>query len=233
MRLVAQLRRSGQLRNTYIVFTSDNGFHSGEHRLPAGKQTAFDEDVRVPLLVRGPGVKAGSASGALVGNVDFAPTFARLAGARVPTFVDGRSFAARLHGEQPGTIRRAFLIEHWPEVGSTPRSPRLPLEPPDDDQIDARRAHRSGRDHERGRGLRRRRHLGIEDVQNIPEYHGLRTDTYTYVEYLDGDRELYDLRHDPYELTNVYDRATARDQDRTRRRARADQVLPRAPVSDG
>jgi N-acetylglucosamine-6-sulfatase len=50
--------------------------------------------------------------------------------------------------------------------------------------------------------------MGIEDIENIPEYHGVRTDTYTFVEYLDGDRELYDLRHDPYELTNVYDRAT-------------------------
>ena len=49
---------------------------------------------------------------------------------------------------------------------------------------------------------------GIEDIQNIPEYHGVRTATYTYVEYVDGDRELYDLVHDPYELTNVYDRAT-------------------------
>ena len=48
MQLVDQLRRSGQLRNTYVVFTSDNGFHNGQHRLPAGKQTAFDEDVRVP-----------------------------------------------------------------------------------------------------------------------------------------------------------------------------------------
>ncbi len=58
------------------------------------------------------------------------------------------------------------------------------------------------------RGGRHPHHLGLEDIQNIPEFHGVRTDTYTYVEYLDGDRELYDLRHDPYELTNVYDRAT-------------------------
>ena len=211
VQLVEQLRQLGQLRNTYIVFTSDNGFHNGQHRLPAGKQTAFDEDVRVPLLVRGPDVRPGSTSGALIGNVDFAPTFARLAGARVPTFVDGRSFAERLHGRQPATARHAFLIEHWPEVGSTPRSPRLPLEPPDNDQTDApgARGRPPGRGHRRGRHLRHRpRHLGIEDIENIPEYHGVRTATYTYVEYLDGDRELYDVRRDPYELTNVYDDAT-------------------------
>jgi arylsulfatase A-like enzyme len=221
--LVHELARTGQLRNTYVVFTSDNGFHSGEHRLPAGKQTAFDEDIRIPLLVRGPGVRAGSSSGALVGNVDFAPTFARLARAHTPSFVDGRSFAGLLHGHAPPSARRAFLIEHWPEVGSTPRSPRLPLEPPDNDQTDTvtgrgrgvlsgtRRAEgsrRAPRRHRRARTGRRHRHLGIEDVQNIPEYHGVRTATYTYVEYVDGDRELYDLRHDPYELTNVYERAT-------------------------
>jgi arylsulfatase A-like enzyme len=199
------------------MFTSDNGFHSGEHRLPAGKQTAFDEDIRVPLLVRGPGVKPRSSSGALVGNVDFAPTFARLGGVRPPSFVDGRSFADRLHGRAPASVRRAFLLEHWPEVGTTPRSPRLPLEPEDNDQTDTvtgrgrgslhAGAGPGGDHHRRGRRAHRR-HVGIEDVQHIPEYHGVRTATYTYVEYVDGDHELYDLRHDPYELTNVYDHAT-------------------------
>ena len=64
---------------------------------------------------------------------------------------------------------------------------------------DGRRQRRRG---ERGSG-HHLHHPGIEDIQNIPEFHGVRTDTYAYVEYLDGDRELYDLRHDPYELTNV------------------------------
>src|SRR4029079_1212235 len=119
--LVEQLRQSGQLRNTYVVFTSDNGFHSGQHRLPAGKQTAFDEDGRVPLLVRGPGVRPRSTEHALVGNVDFAPTFARLAGVVPPPFVDGRSFADQLHGEPPPSVRHAFLTEHVPGGGGTHR----------------------------------------------------------------------------------------------------------------
>ena len=58
--LVRTLRETGQLDNTYIVFTSDNGFHLGQHRLPAGKQTAYDTDTHVPFLVRGPGI-AGAA----------------------------------------------------------------------------------------------------------------------------------------------------------------------------
>jgi N-acetylglucosamine-6-sulfatase len=210
--LVELLRTTGQLDNTYVVFTSDNGFHNGQHRLPAGKQTAFEEDVRVPLLVRGPGVPAKSIERGLVGNVDFAPTFARLAGVVPPAFVDGRSFADQLHGRRPPSVRRAFLIEHWPEVGTTPRSPRLPLEPPDNDQtektvVDRELGREASPGANRGHGRNRRAH-GIEDVQHIPEYHGIRTATYTYVEYVDGDRELYDLVHDPYELTNVYSRAT-------------------------
>jgi N-acetylglucosamine-6-sulfatase len=70
--LVDQLRRLHELEDTYVVFTSDNGFHQGQYRLPAGKQTEFDTDLRVPLVVRGPGVPVRRTTGALVGNVDFA-----------------------------------------------------------------------------------------------------------------------------------------------------------------
>ena len=52
--LVAHLAQIGELDNTYIVFTSDNGFHLGQHRMPAGKQTAYETDIHLPLLVRGP-----------------------------------------------------------------------------------------------------------------------------------------------------------------------------------
>src|SRR5207253_11219533 len=54
-----ELRAKGLNRNTYFVFSSDNGFHLGEYRLSSGKQTAFDTDIRVPLIVSGPGVPAG------------------------------------------------------------------------------------------------------------------------------------------------------------------------------
>ena len=57
--LIATLRATGQLDNTYIVFTSDNGFHLGQFRMPAGKQTAYDFDIHLPLIVRGPGVPQG------------------------------------------------------------------------------------------------------------------------------------------------------------------------------
>jgi arylsulfatase A-like enzyme len=202
--LVHQLDRLHALDDTYILFMSDNGFHLGDWRLPAGKETAFDTDVRVPLVVRGPGVPAGRTQHALVGNVDVAPTIARLAGARVPRYVDGRSFAWALRG-QHAHVRHNFLIEHWNELGRTPRASSLPLEPPDHDQEETPlRGERRGRRHRGGR------HHGIEDHDTIPEYHGIRTADYTYVEYVDGDRELYDLRRDPFELHNAIGLVTRR-----------------------
>ncbi|HEX2736575.1 MAG TPA: sulfatase, partial [Acidimicrobiia bacterium] len=87
--VVTSLQKSGQLDNTYIVFSSDNGFHLGEHRLPPGKQTAFEEDIHVPLVVRGPGVPKGKTVDNLAENVDLAPTFAALGHAKVPDFVNG------------------------------------------------------------------------------------------------------------------------------------------------
>ena len=81
-KLITTLKNNGQLANTYIVFTSDNGFHLGQHRLPQGKQTAYEEDIHVPLIVRGPGRARRTRRAAhITGNVDYAPTFAALGGA--------------------------------------------------------------------------------------------------------------------------------------------------------
>ena len=114
-RLVGALRDTGELSNTYIVLTSDNGIYLGEHRLEA-KAAAYEEAIRVPLLVRGPGVAQGRIRNQLVLNNDLAPTFADLAGASeaTPAFVDGRSLAPLLstfEGSSP-PWRSAFLIEH-------------------------------------------------------------------------------------------------------------------------
>jgi arylsulfatase A-like enzyme len=112
--IIATLDKTDELRNTYIFFTSDNGFHLGNHRLyPVGKETPYEEDIGVPLMVRGPGVPAGKVRQELVLNNDFAPTIAELAGATTPAFVDGRSFAPLLTGSAPYASRSAFLEEGW------------------------------------------------------------------------------------------------------------------------
>lgn len=109
--LVFELERLGELDNTYIVFTSDNGFHSGQHRLTPGKFTPYEEDIHVPLFVRGPGIEAGSVVTRLALNTDLAPTFAEIGGADVPAFVDGRSLLRLLHGEAVSSWRTAVLYE--------------------------------------------------------------------------------------------------------------------------
>jgi N-acetylglucosamine-6-sulfatase len=105
------LTATGQADNTYVVFSSDNGYHMGEHRLPAGKQTAFATDLVVPLVVTGPGVAKRSIP-QLAQNVDLAPTFAGLAGAAALPKADGRSLAPLLHGRKPADWRTASLVEH-------------------------------------------------------------------------------------------------------------------------
>jgi N-acetylglucosamine-6-sulfatase len=126
--VVNKLRDSGQLSNTYIVFTSDHGVHQGEHRIPAGKARPYEEDIRAPLLVRGPGVQADSTTNKLVVNTDFMPTFMDLACSSslcdtqnwsyVP---DGRSLRPVLTGSAT-TWRSAILLEALPtpEGGDTP-----------------------------------------------------------------------------------------------------------------
>jgi arylsulfatase A-like enzyme len=108
----AQLARLGAARNTYIVFTSDNGFHTGQRRMRPGKQTFWDHDIRVPLVVVGPGVPAAATVSALAANVDLRPTFQELAGAPIGARVEGRSLAPFLRGQPPPSWRTVTSIEH-------------------------------------------------------------------------------------------------------------------------
>jgi len=89
--IVGALRETGVLDETYVLFTADNGFFHGEHRVPNGKVLAYEPSSHVPLLVRGPGIRAGGTSAELVGNVDLAPTILAAAGARATKPQDGRS----------------------------------------------------------------------------------------------------------------------------------------------
>jgi arylsulfatase A-like enzyme len=166
--------------------------------MPAGKQTPYETDIHVPLMVRGPGVRSDAHVARLAGNTDLAPTFEAMAGVGAPSYTDGRSLLPLLHGDQPAHWRDAFLLEHRGETGVT-QPPRTmtpkgsTLEPPDPDQ--------AGRDG-------RPRHREIRDAMllnrgaEIPNYDGVRTSRYVYVQYTNGERELYDLRSDPDEIHN-------------------------------
>jgi N-acetylglucosamine-6-sulfatase len=90
-RLVKILRRTGQLRNTLIMFVSDNGWLQGEHRITGDKYLPYEESLRVPLILRGPGVPAGQTVRGQVSNVDFAPTLLDFANAEAGRTMDGIS----------------------------------------------------------------------------------------------------------------------------------------------
>src|SRR5215210_2496796 len=108
--IVGKLGDSGVLSSTYIFFTSDNGWHGGEHRIPKEKWRPYEEDIRMPLLVRGPGVAAGSTTYKLVLDTDYLPTFTTLADVHTPNYVDGRSLQPVLKGNT-SAWRSAILLE--------------------------------------------------------------------------------------------------------------------------
>lgn len=108
-RIIGAVRRSGDMRKTFIVFTSDNGMQLGSHRL-LFKAYLYEESARVPLIVRGPGFPAGTVREQLVSNVDLAPTIVELTGARPRLAMDGRSLVPIAADPTSGTDR-ALLLE--------------------------------------------------------------------------------------------------------------------------
>ena len=174
-----------RLRNTYIIFTSDNGFFYGEHRLTGGKFLAYEPATHLPLLIRGPGIKPGSSTGELAGNIDIAPTILELAGAQADKSIDGRSLVP-------------YLLD--PTLRTPPAAPLRVL------RRDQRRrsataapaAVRPGPAPGRGR----RREASASIVAPPKDYVGIRLGPYKYIEWPSGEKELYDITKDPYELNN-------------------------------
>jgi len=184
--VVDTLQAKGQLESTYIVFASDNGYHQGQHRLDSGKMTAFEEDLLVPLVIRGPGVRRGATVNQITANVDYAPTLAAIAGVSTPSFVDGRSLLQLLRGETAGTWRQVLLLEHKPDNTDGFRAQANgTLEPADPFET-------------------------LGDGPGISVFSGVRTASgLTYLEYDTGEFELYNNLTDPGQLTNSYVSAPA------------------------
>ena len=112
-RLISYLEQEGELDNTVVVYTSDQGFMLGEHDY-IDKRWMYEESLRIPLLVRYPGTTAaGSRSDALVNNTDLAPTLLEFAGVDPPEFMQGRSLLPILEGHTPGDWRRSTYYRYW------------------------------------------------------------------------------------------------------------------------
>lgn len=174
--LLARLEANGELDHTIVVFTSDNGYNLGAHRLLA-KQAPYEESIRVPLVVRGPGVRVGDEA-ALVTNLDLAPTFLQLAQLDASD-LDGASLEPLLRGDDP-TWRDGFLVE----FNGTYE--------PNGTDYDTLAQVEAG--------------IVAGDRVSVPTYRAVRTTDWLFVEWYGGDEheyELYDLATDPYQLDNL------------------------------
>ena len=86
---IARLEALGILDNTYIIYTSDNGFHIGQHRLQPGKECGYEEDINVPLIIRGPGVPKNTVTDIVTTHTDIAPTVFEILGLKQREDFDG------------------------------------------------------------------------------------------------------------------------------------------------
>jgi arylsulfatase A-like enzyme len=163
----------GRLRNTYILFVSDNGFFFGEHRLLGGKFLAYEPATHMPLLMRGPGIKPGSRTGELMANVDVAPTLLELAGAEADKSIDGRSMVPFIRDRGLRT-RRPILFESFVETSDVnPSSVQRPA--------------------------------ATASIAAPPkDYAGLRHGPWKYIAWPTGEKELYNITRDPYELNSLH-----------------------------
>lgn len=184
--VINTLGATHRLRNTYILFTSDNGFFYGEHRLTGGKFLAYEPSTHMPLLIRGPGIKQGSATGELASNVDIAPTILELAGAEADKSIDGRSLVPFLVDSELRT-RRPILFESFVETNDVNAQGGQPL------------AGRAGTSARRAKGSKE---ASASIVAPPKDYIGIRLGPYKYIEWPNGEKELYDINKDPFELNN-------------------------------
>jgi len=180
--MLTTLEADSELDHTVIMFTSDNGYNFGAHRLPH-KMVPYEESIRVPLVISGPGVRTGTET-RLVLNNDLTPTVLDLAGLPIED-LDGRSLVPLLEGEDV-TWRDDFLIQYHGTYGAVLA-----------DTL------------EQVRGLIAGQAQVAPDVKPlliVPTFRAVRSERHLYVEWYAGDDheyELYDLVADPFELTNL------------------------------
>jgi arylsulfatase A-like enzyme len=161
----------------------------------SGKGMPYEEDIRVPLIIRGPGVRKNAVRDELASIIDLAPTFAEIAGTQMSNLVDGRSLLPLLGIRWPGTAwRQSLLLEHY-AAPSAQENELLSasLEPPDPGDLQR------------------------EDLKQIlPDYTGLRTARYAYIQRIGAARELYDIMNDPHQLENQWQNADPQFQEELR-----------------
>jgi N-acetylglucosamine-6-sulfatase len=114
--VVRRLKDAKKLDDTFIIYSSDNGFHLGHHRLFAGKKFAFEEDINVPLIIRGPGVPKNTKTDIVSAHIDLAPTILDMAGIEQRKEFDGRPIAItqeRIDNRNKAETDEHTAVEFW------------------------------------------------------------------------------------------------------------------------
>lgn len=112
--LVTKLDDNGLLDNTYVIFTTDNGFHISQHRMLPGKMCAIEEDINIPLIIRGPGIAKGAiADGVVSSHTDLAPTIMQLAGAGLRDEFDGSPIPLTPADIEASKKTEHVNVEYW------------------------------------------------------------------------------------------------------------------------
>ena len=199
--LLDTLGTQHRLRNTYVIFTSDNGFFYGEHRLIGGKFLAYEPSTHLPFLIRGPHIRAGTESNELAANIDIAPTILELAGVEPDKSMDGRSLTPFLQDPELTTLR-PILFESFVETNDVTDNGSI-AEP--GDQSTASQPTNVPALQRSGASASSASEPGATASLLAPpkDYEGIRLGPYKYIAWPDGEKELYDLEKDPYELNNI------------------------------
>ncbi|AEO67841.1 uncharacterized protein THITE_2116964 [Thermothielavioides terrestris NRRL 8126] len=175
--VVDRLAERGLLDSTYVFYTTDNGYHIGQHRLQPGKECGFEEDINVPLIVRGPGVPRGEVAEVVTAHVDLAPTILSLAGGKSRADFDGEPIPlSREELDRAATGRRHHehvTVEFWGFAASEGKLFR-------DDEA----------------------RLVLNNNYKALRVIGSEYNLY-YAVWCNNEHELYDLKTDPYQLDNL------------------------------
>lgn len=175
--LVQSLERKGLLDNTYIIYTTDNGYHISQHRLPPGKECPFEEDIHIPLIVRGPGVPADSKASIVSSHTDLTPTILKLAGIDRPD-LDGSPIPLNQESLSSPSSVEHVNVEFWGSAGLEGKY-GSPFSDPAATSNNTYKA-----------------------LRLVGENYNL-----LYTVWCTGEREFYDLARDPSQMHNYFDPA--------------------------
>ncbi|KAJ6786545.1 hypothetical protein PWT90_07546 [Aphanocladium album] len=166
------------LANTYIIYTADNGYHLGQHRLPPGKCSNMEEDINVPFFIRGPGIAKGKQVNTPTSHTDLAPTFFNIAGIPLREDFDGIPMPLTAAQQSQQYKMEHINVEYW---GHTYIEGTI-FRDTDYDYSDASR------------------HNTYKTLRVVADNYD-----FMYAVWCSNEHTLYDMKQDPYQLNNLYD----------------------------